>query len=50
VLASSAEGLVWVQQDGKELSTIDAVTNDGPPPLAIQVKVADLMLSDLQTP
>jgi hypothetical protein len=50
VLASSAEGLVWVQQDGKELSTVDAVTNDGPPPLAIQVKVADLMLSDLQTP
>lgn len=48
VLASSAHGLVWVQQDGKELSTLDAVTNDGPPPLAIQVKVADLMRSDLQ--
>jgi hypothetical protein len=48
VLASSAHGLVWIQQDGKELSTLDAVTNDGPPPLAIQVKIADLMRSDLR--
>lgn len=48
VLASSADGLVWIQQDGTELSTIDAVTDDGPPPLVIQVKVADLMLSDLR--
>ena len=48
VLASSALGLVWIHQNGKELSTLDAVTNDGPPPLAIQVKIADLMRSDLR--
>ena len=48
VLASSAHGLVWIQQNGKELSTLDAVTNDGPPPLAIQVEIADLMRSDLR--
>lgn len=48
VLASSAHGLMWIQQNGKQLSTLDAVTNDGPPPLAIQVKIADLMRSDLQ--
>lgn len=42
-LASSAQGLMWIQQNGKELSTLNAVTNDGPPPPAIQVKIADLM-------
>lgn len=48
VLASSPDGLVWIQQNGKELSTLDVVTNDGPPPLAIQVEIADLMRSDLR--
>lgn len=48
VLASSPQGLVWIQQNGKELSTLHAVTNDGPPPLAIQVKIADLLASDLR--
>jgi hypothetical protein len=48
VLASSVNGLMWIQQNGKELSTLTAVTNDGPPPLAIQIKIADLMASDLR--
>ena len=48
VLASSAQGLMWIQQNGKGLSTLNAVTNDGPPPLATQAKVADLMLADLR--
>ena len=48
VLASSVHGLMWIQQNGKELSTLTAVTNDGPPPLAIQIKIADLMASDLR--
>ena len=29
VLASSVHGLMWIQQNGKELSTLTAVTNDG---------------------
>jgi hypothetical protein len=45
VLASSAQGLMWIQQNGEEVSTLNAVTNDGPPPLAIQVEIADLMRS-----
>jgi hypothetical protein len=48
VLASSVHGLMWIQQNGKELSTLTAVTNDGPPPPAIQIKIADLMQSDLR--
>lgn len=48
VLASSPHGLMWIQRDGKALSILHAVTNDGPPPLAIQVKIADLMASDLR--
>jgi hypothetical protein len=48
VLASSVQGLMWIQQNGKELSTLNAVTNDGPPPLAVQIKIADLMASDLR--
>lgn len=48
VLASSPQGLMWIQQNGRELSILDAVTDDGPPPLSIQVKIADLMLSDLR--
>jgi hypothetical protein len=48
VLASSVHGLMWIQQNGKELSTLTAVTNDGPPPMAIQIKIADLMRSDLR--
>ena len=48
VLASSPQGLMWIQQSGKELSTLHAVTDDGPPPPAIQVKIADLMASDLR--
>ncbi len=49
VLASSAHGLLWIQQVGQEIGTLSAVTNDGPPPLAIQVKIADLIRSDLAT-
>lgn len=48
VLASSADGLIWVQQNGKELSILHAVTTDGPPPLDVQVEIADLMSSNLK--
>ena len=48
VLASSDQGLIWIEQTGKDLSTLSAVTNDGPPPLTIQVEIADLMRSYLE--
>ena len=48
VMASSADGLIWVQQRGKSISTLSAVTNDGPPPLDVQVEIADLMSSSLE--
>jgi hypothetical protein len=48
VLLSSADGLVWVQQNRDELSILEAATTDGPPPVSVQVEVADLMRSDLQ--
>jgi hypothetical protein len=47
VIAFSANGLIWVQQRGKRISTLSAVTNDGPPPLDVQVEIADLMSSSL---
>lgn len=48
VLVSSADGLIWVHQNGEELSILEVATTDGPPPLGVQVEVADLMWSDLQ--
>lgn len=48
VLASSAQGLIWVQKNGKDLSILQAATTHGPPPLAIQVEIAELMASDLR--
>ena len=47
VLASSDHGLLWVHQRGNELSILSAVTDDGPPPLDVQVEIADLMSSSL---
>jgi hypothetical protein len=43
VLASSADGLIWVLQEGEALSILEVSTPDGPPPLAVQVEVADIM-------
>jgi hypothetical protein len=45
VLASSADGLIWVQRNGEELSILEAATTDGPPPRDVQVEIADLMSS-----
>jgi hypothetical protein len=47
VLASSDQGLLWVHHRGKGLSILSAVTDDGPPPLDVQVEIADLMSSSL---
>jgi hypothetical protein len=43
VLASSADGLMRIRQNGEELSILEVPTTDGPPPLDVQVEVADLM-------
>jgi hypothetical protein len=43
VLASSADGLIWVHQDGEALSILEAATTGGPPPLEVQVEVAEWM-------
>lgn len=48
VLVSSADGLMWVQKSGDGLSTLEVATTDGPPPLDVQVEIADLMGSDLE--
>jgi hypothetical protein len=48
VLASSAEGVILIQTRGKHVSTLSAVTTDGPPPLDVQVEIADLMSSSLE--
>ena len=45
VLASSADGLIWLQRNGDQLSILEAATTDGPPPLDVQVGIADLMSS-----
>lgn len=46
LLAFSADGLIWVQQNGDELSILQAATTDGPPPLDVQGEIADLMSSN----
>lgn len=48
MLAASSQGLMWIQQSGEDVSTLHAVTDDGPPPLAVQVEVAELMAAHLR--
>jgi hypothetical protein len=43
VLASSPDGLAWIHQDGEGVSILEMVTTDGPPPLGVQVEIADLL-------
>jgi hypothetical protein len=43
VLASSADGVIWIHQDGDLVSTLQVPTTDGPPPLDVQVDVAAWM-------
>jgi hypothetical protein len=48
VLAFSADGVIWVHQDGRAVAVLEAATTDGPPPPDVQVQVADLLSSDLE--
>jgi hypothetical protein len=45
VLAFSDTGVVWIHQRGTSVATLEVATTDGPPPLAVQVEVADLIYS-----
>lgn len=45
VLAFSDAGVVWIHQKGASVATLEVATTDGPPPLAVQVEVADLIYS-----
>ena len=47
VLASSADGVVWIQQKGAMVETLQAPTTDGPPPLDLQIEVAEWMVADM---
>ncbi len=43
VLAASAEGVIWIRQVEFEIVTLEVPTADGPPPLDIQVDVAEAL-------
>jgi len=45
VLAFTDAGVLWVHQKGASVATLHVATTDGPPPLAVQVEVADLIYS-----
>ena len=47
VLASSATGVIWIHQKDATVATLQVPTNDGPPPLGVQVEVADLIWSSI---
>jgi hypothetical protein len=43
VLASSATGVAWIHPKGATVATLQVPTTDGPPPLAVQIEIADLI-------
>ena len=47
VLASSAAGVIWIHQKGDLVSTLQVPTTDGPPPVDVQIEVAELMVDDM---
>lgn len=47
VLASSADGVIWIQQNGDLVSTLQVPTTDGPPPVDVQIEVAERMADDM---
>ena len=48
VVASSATGVVWMSQDGARVATLQVPTADGPPPLAVQIEVAEVLRASLK--
>lgn len=47
LLASSPLGVVWIRQQGAAVATLQAPTADGPPPLSVQVGIAELISSPI---
>lgn len=47
-LASTADKVIWMQRDGRYVATLQVNTTDGPPPLGVQVEIADLMRAELK--
>jgi hypothetical protein len=47
VLASSADGVIWIDEKGDLVSTLQVPTTDGPPPVDVQIEVAELMVDDM---
>ena len=45
VLASSPDAVTWIQQTGADVWVLQVPTNDGPPPVGVQVQVAEWMVS-----
>ena len=45
VLASSATGVAWIQQKGDHVDVLQVPTTDGPPPVGVQVEVAEWMVA-----
>src|SRR3954471_23940268 len=48
VLASSNYAVVWILRKGDTVTTLQVPTLDGPPPLNVQVAVADLMRASIR--
>ena len=45
VLALSAEAVTWIQQEGHYVDVLQVATSDGPPPVSVQVEVAEWMVA-----
>ena len=45
VLASSADGVAWIQQKGANVGVLQVPTIDGPPPVGVQVEVAEWLVA-----
>ena len=45
VLASSADGVAWIQQKGANVGVLQVPTTDGPPPVGVQVEVAEWLVA-----
>lgn len=45
VLAHYADAVTWIQQTGLHVDVLQVATTDGPPPLSVQVEVAEWMVA-----
>ena len=45
VLASSTDAVAWVQQMRADVTVLQVSTTDGPPPVGVQIEVAEWMVA-----